>query len=64
MNTKDLLTTREGEVLLLLRLGKSNKDIANELNLSVNTVKSHLKNLFKKLNVKNRTQATVVAGNS
>jgi len=48
----DLLTARELEVLQLIAEGKSNKDIANLLNLSVYTVESHRSNLMEKLNVR------------
>ena len=48
----DLLTPREREVLQLIAEGKSNKDIANLLNLSVYTVESHRANLMEKLNVR------------
>jgi len=48
----DLLTPREREVLQLIAEGKSNKDIANLLNLSVYTVESHRSNLMQKLNVR------------
>jgi len=48
----DLLTPREREVLQLIAEGKSNKDIANLLNLSVYTVESHRSNLMEKLNLK------------
>jgi two-component system response regulator NreC len=47
----DLLTPREREVLQLVAEGKSNKDIANLLNLSVYTVESHRSNLMEKLNL-------------
>ncbi|MFN8006524.1 MAG: response regulator transcription factor [Terriglobia bacterium] len=47
----ELLTAREKEILHLLAEGKSNKDIADLLNLSVYTVESHRKNLQGKLNV-------------
>ncbi|MFT4678439.1 MAG: DNA-binding NarL/FixJ family response regulator [Litorivivens sp.] len=52
------LTQRQRDVLLLLRLGKTNDEIAKELEISVNTVKTHLKSLYIKLEVSNRTQAT------
>lgn len=55
------LTSRERDVLLMLRLGKSNTDIAETLGLSVNTVKTHIRNLFKKLEVNNRIQAFIKA---
>ena len=48
----DWLTAREREVLQLIAEGKSNKDIANLLNLSVYTVESHRSNLMEKLNVR------------
>jgi two-component system, NarL family, response regulator NreC len=48
----DLLTPREREVLQLIAEGKSNKDIANLLDLSVYTVESHRGNLMEKLNLK------------
>src|SRR5215469_3051050 len=48
----DLLTPREREVLQLIAEGKSNKEIANLLNLSVYTVESHRANLMEKLNLR------------
>jgi two-component system response regulator NreC len=47
----DLLTPREREVLQLVAEGKSNKDIANLLNLSVYTVETHRSNIMEKLNL-------------
>ena len=47
----DLLTTRERETLQLVAEGKSNKDIANLLNLSVYTVETHRSNIMEKLNL-------------
>jgi two-component system, NarL family, response regulator NreC len=47
----DLLTPREREVLQLVAEGKSNKDIANMLNLSVYTVETHRSNIMEKLNL-------------
>ncbi|NNE55326.1 MAG: response regulator transcription factor [Flavobacteriales bacterium] len=55
------LTERERDILLLIRLGKSNKEIAADLDVSVNTVKTHMRNLFTKLKVNNRTQASHMA---
>ncbi|MGM1299383.1 biofilm master transcriptional regulator CsgD [Enterobacter hormaechei] len=52
-----LLTHREKETLNKLRIGASNIEIARSLFISENTVKTHLYNLFKKIAVKNRTQA-------
>lgn len=51
------LTRRELEMLSFLASGKSNKEIARDLGLSPNTIKTHLANLYVKLGVKNRTQA-------
>jgi len=51
------LTTREREVLRLLMDGASNREIAQHLVLSVNTVKKHVLNLCGKLGVQSRTQA-------
>ena len=51
------LTTREYEVLQLLTQGHSNAEIAEKLFLSLSTVKTHVSNLFDKMDVKNRIQA-------
>jgi ATP/maltotriose-dependent transcriptional regulator MalT len=51
------LTTRETEVLKLLEQGRSNKEIARALSISVDTVKWFLKNIFTKLGVSTRAQA-------
>lgn len=51
------LTPRERDILLLLREGLPNKSIANRLEVSEVTVKSHLGNVFRKLGVQNRLQA-------
>lgn len=56
-----LYTKRECEVLQLLTDGKSNREIAEELNISEKTVKNHVSSLFKKMKVKDRTQAVVTA---
>jgi DNA-binding NarL/FixJ family response regulator len=55
------LTEREREVLEALVRGRSNKEIASSLFISEQTVKSHLKTLFAKLNVSDRTEAAVAA---
>lgn len=52
------LSTREYEVLQLLAKGHSNTEISEQLFLSVSTIKTHVSNLFTKMDVKNRTQAT------
>lgn len=51
------LTRRELDVLQSLKTGASNMEIADELFISEHTIKSHLYNIFKKLDVKNRIQA-------
>lgn len=55
------LTKREKDVLSLLVKGNSNKDMADTLFISEKTVKNHLTSIFRKLNVKDRTQAAVYA---
>lgn len=55
------LSYREIEVMQLLVQGKSNKEIAQQLFISVNTVKVHLNNIFKKLGVTSRIEATIYA---
>ncbi|NLJ97030.1 MAG: response regulator transcription factor [Clostridiales bacterium] len=60
-STNDSLTKREIEVLKLLAEGLFNKEIAYTLNISEKTVKNHVSNIFKKINVSDRTQAAVYA---
>ena len=55
------LSEREQEVLALLGQGLSNRAIADELYLSVDTVKTHVRKVFTKLGVGNRTQAALLA---
>jgi DNA-binding NarL/FixJ family response regulator len=55
------LSTREEQVLKLLSKGLTNKEIANRLALTENTVKSHLKHILAKLHLENRVQAAVFA---
>jgi len=55
------LTAREKDVLLGLTEGKSNKEIARDLDLTEPTVKLHMKTLYRKLDVNNRTQAALIA---
>jgi DNA-binding NarL/FixJ family response regulator len=57
----DQLSDRETQVLKGLTEGKSNKEIARDLDLSEPTVKLHVKTLYRKINVGNRTQAALVA---
>ena len=55
------LTEREREVLALLAQGATNRQIASELYLSFDTIKTHVRKVFAKLGVTNRTQAAIVA---
>jgi DNA-binding NarL/FixJ family response regulator len=58
---KNLLTSREKEVLLFIASGISNTEIADNLNISRNTVKTHLYNIYNKIRVPNRLQAALWA---
>ena len=55
------LTKRELEVLKLLAVGMYNKEVAEKLNISERTVKNHVSNIFKKIEVTDRTQVAVFA---
>ena len=55
------LSERELEVLYLIAAGLRNKEIAEKLFISLNTVKTHLKNINSKLDVTNRTEAVARA---
>jgi len=59
--TASPLTPREVEVLSHIAAGKSNREIAWELHLSISTVKTHLERIFSKLEVSDRTQAALRA---
>jgi DNA-binding NarL/FixJ family response regulator len=56
------LSPREIEILTLLAGGASNKEMADRLYISTNTAKTHVYNIFKKINVTNRLQAAIWAG--
>ncbi len=56
-----VLTRRQCDVLALISEGKSNKLIADLLNMSESTVKAHVKQIIRRLNVSNRTQAALLA---
>jgi DNA-binding NarL/FixJ family response regulator len=57
----ELLTTREREVLQLLAEGRSNKDVATLLNLSLHTVETHRANIWQKLNLHNQAELILYA---
>ena len=54
-----MISEREAAVLNLVVQGKTNPDIAEQLYISVNTVKNHLKNIYRKMGVSSRSQAVV-----
>jgi LuxR family transcriptional regulator of csgAB operon len=56
-----ILTQREAEIIALIAVGDTNDEIADKLSISSNTVRTHLYNMFKKLRVSNRLQATLWA---
>ena len=57
----EVLTEREIAILRLVAIGKANKQVASHLGLSEETIKGHLKNIFSKLDVADRTHAVTVA---
>ena len=56
-NESASLTAREEETLAMLTKGYSNKEIADRLKISIETVRSHLKNIYEKMHVRSRTEA-------
>lgn len=58
---RPVLSQRELQILTHIVEGRSNKEIADIVNLSLDTVKTHLKNIYQKLNVHNRSQAARAA---
>lgn len=55
------LTEREKELLQLVATGVTNRKVARQLSISVNTVKVHLRNIYTKLGAESRTEATMIA---
>lgn len=60
-DTKNILSDREIEILILIAAGLSNKQIGRKLSISEDTVKSHISNIIRKLEVNNRVEAIVLA---
>ena len=60
MGTLEKLTEREKEVLFYLCKGVLNKEICDQLKISIETVKKHNKQIFKKLAVRNRAEAIIL----
>lgn len=59
--TEELLTMRECEILRLLELGLSRSEMAAELSVSLNTIKSHMKSLYRKLGATNKNEAISIS---
>ncbi|MDH4206893.1 MAG: response regulator transcription factor, partial [Desulfobacteraceae bacterium] len=59
--SSDNLTERQIEILAMVSVGATNEEIADKLYISPNTVKTHLYNIFRKINVPNRVQASLWA---
>ena len=57
----DRLTQREVEVLRLIAVGKSSRDVAEDLVLSIRTVERHITNIYGKINARGRADATAYA---
>jgi DNA-binding NarL/FixJ family response regulator len=58
---EDAISEREAQVLRLVAMGKRNKEIAADLEIAEDTVKMHVRNIFSKLNVADRTEAVTAA---
>ncbi|GHO62275.1 hypothetical protein KSC_011670 [Ktedonobacter sp. SOSP1-52] len=61
LELSEALSSQEARVLRLLVAGRSNPEIANELVVSINTVKTQLQSIYRKLNVSNRVEASEAA---
>jgi DNA-binding NarL/FixJ family response regulator len=59
LKRRNALSGREFEVMVLVSSGKYNKEIADELECGITTIKKHLQHIFPKLEVQNRTEATL-----
>jgi DNA-binding CsgD family transcriptional regulator/outer membrane protein assembly factor BamB len=61
MTAEQPISEREREILRLVATGATNQQIAQQLNISINTVKVHLRNIFGKIGAASRTEATIYA---
>jgi LuxR family maltose regulon positive regulatory protein len=61
ISVAELLSSRERNIISLIARGQSNKEVARDLGISPETVKSHMKHIFEKLEVEKRTQAVARA---
>lgn len=59
LNIRSILSEREYEVMEMVSIGKLNKEIADKLDCEETTIKKHLQHIFPKLEVQNRTEATI-----
>lgn len=59
--TKSVLSPREVDVLILVKDGLGNPEIASRMELSIKTVENHVRSILLKLGAKNRTDAVVIA---
>lgn len=60
-NFRSKLSKREMDVLILIKEGLKNPEIAKQLGLSTKTVENHVRSILQKLGAKNRTEAVVIA---
>ncbi len=64
MGALEKLTKKEKEILFYLCKGLLNKEISDQLNISIDTVKKHNKNIFRKTGVRNRSEAIILCNTS
>jgi DNA-binding NarL/FixJ family response regulator len=59
INIRSILSGRESEIMALVSAGKLNKEIADKLKCEETTIKKHLQHIYPKLEVQNRTEASI-----